>query len=73
MRYVHKVLNCRCSLPLKLYDGHMKTRYGLVDSLDPVAFHSVLTVLLLGNLYIPGFIADNTSSQLGVFTPCLAI
>ena len=27
MRYVQKVLNCRCSFPLKLYDGHI-TRYG---------------------------------------------
>ena len=47
MRYVQKVLNCRCSFPSKLCDGHI-TRYGLVDSLDHVAFRYVLTCFVVG-------------------------
>jgi len=47
MRYVQKVLNCISSFPLKLYDGHITT-YGLVDSLDHVAFCSVLMCFVVG-------------------------
>ena len=34
--------------PLKLCDGHLITRYSSVNILDPVAFHSVLTCLVVG-------------------------